>query len=167
MSRPFHAKCSVFPHFFRNMLKSGERSLMPELPEVETIRRGLSKFILNRKIQKIEILCEKSFLGKPITGTVVGLLREEDTDSEGFTSIMYIPQIEYKVGEQLYTAKGSGSSDASAHSIGEQIQIMYNPANVQEYLIKGDNSSNIGGIIWIVFGIIMLLIGIKQLIFGR
>ena len=101
------------------------------------------------------------------TGTVVGILREEDTDSEGFTSIMYIPQIEYKVGEQFYTAKGSGSSDASAHSIGEQIQIMYNPANVQEYLIKGDNSSNIGGIIWIVFGIIMLLIGIKQLIFGR
>ena len=48
---------------------------MPELPEVETIRRGLSKFILNRKIQKIEILCEKSFLGKPITGTVIGLRR--------------------------------------------------------------------------------------------
>ena len=38
---------------------------MPELPEVETIRRGLKKFILNKKIKKIEVFCEKSFHGNP------------------------------------------------------------------------------------------------------
>ena len=48
---------------------------MPELPEVETIRRGLSKFILKCKIQKIDILCEKSFLGTPVMGTVTNLRR--------------------------------------------------------------------------------------------
>lgn len=48
---------------------------MPELPEVETIRRGLSKFILKQKIQKIDILCAKSFLGKPVTGAVTALRR--------------------------------------------------------------------------------------------
>ncbi|MBP5674981.1 bifunctional DNA-formamidopyrimidine glycosylase/DNA-(apurinic or apyrimidinic site) lyase [Candidatus Saccharibacteria bacterium] len=36
---------------------------MPELPEVETIRRGLTKFIKNAKIKKVEVLCEKSFVG--------------------------------------------------------------------------------------------------------
>ncbi len=36
---------------------------MPELPEVETIRRGLNKFILHQKIQDVTILCEKSFRG--------------------------------------------------------------------------------------------------------
>lgn len=36
---------------------------MPELPEVETIRRGLKNFILNKKITKIEVFCEKSFKG--------------------------------------------------------------------------------------------------------
>ncbi len=36
---------------------------MPELPEVETIRRGLDKFIKNAKIKKVEILCDKSFIG--------------------------------------------------------------------------------------------------------
>ncbi len=36
---------------------------MPELPEVETIRRGLDKFILNQTIQEVHILCEKSFRG--------------------------------------------------------------------------------------------------------
>lgn len=36
---------------------------MPELPEVETIRRGLEKFVLGKRIAKVEILCEKSFRG--------------------------------------------------------------------------------------------------------
>ena len=48
---------------------------MPELPEVETIRRGLNKLILKQKLTKIDILCEKSFLGTPITGTVTAIRR--------------------------------------------------------------------------------------------
>ena len=36
---------------------------MPELPEVETIRRGLNKFILRQKITKITVKCDKSFCG--------------------------------------------------------------------------------------------------------
>ncbi|MBQ6486694.1 bifunctional DNA-formamidopyrimidine glycosylase/DNA-(apurinic or apyrimidinic site) lyase [Candidatus Saccharibacteria bacterium] len=36
---------------------------MPELPEVETIRRGLESFIKNAKITKVEVLCGKSFIG--------------------------------------------------------------------------------------------------------
>ena len=36
---------------------------MPELPEVETIRRGLDKLILHKKIAAVHILCEKSFRG--------------------------------------------------------------------------------------------------------
>lgn len=35
---------------------------MPELPEVETIRRGLEKYILNKKIVRVEVLCPKSFV---------------------------------------------------------------------------------------------------------
>lgn len=48
---------------------------MPELPEVETIRRGLSKFILEKKIERIEVLCEKSFLGEQLTGKVANIRR--------------------------------------------------------------------------------------------
>lgn len=36
---------------------------MPELPEVETIKRGLSDFCLGQKIKRVEVLCEKSFVG--------------------------------------------------------------------------------------------------------
>lgn len=48
---------------------------MPELPEVETIKRGLSKFILKHKITGTKILCPKSFIGSPVTGTVIDIRR--------------------------------------------------------------------------------------------
>lgn len=48
---------------------------MPELPEVETIRRGLLKYILGKKIQKTEVLCDKSFIGTPQIGKIVGIRR--------------------------------------------------------------------------------------------
>lgn len=48
---------------------------MPELPEVETIRRGLNKFILKSKLQNVEILCPKSFIGTPVAGKIIGIRR--------------------------------------------------------------------------------------------
>lgn len=48
---------------------------MPELPEVETIRRGLSKFIVRDKIKKTTILCEKSFQGEPETAIIKNIRR--------------------------------------------------------------------------------------------
>ncbi len=48
---------------------------MPELPEVETIKRGLKGFILHKKIKRIDILCKKSFIGITKLGTVEGLRR--------------------------------------------------------------------------------------------
>jgi len=38
---------------------------MPELPEVETVRRGLAKLIVGRKILHVEILNEKTFQAGP------------------------------------------------------------------------------------------------------
>ncbi len=64
---------------------------MPELPEVETIRRGLEKFILNKKIISTNILCAKSFLGQPVTGKIVALRRFGKAliiDLEGGNSLM-------------------------------------------------------------------------------
>ncbi len=48
---------------------------MPELPEVETIRRGLNKFVINQKITKIDILCDKSFQGTPNLGRIINIRR--------------------------------------------------------------------------------------------
>ena len=48
---------------------------MPELPEVETIRRGLTNFIVKKELKNTKILCEKSFIGEPVTGTVENIRR--------------------------------------------------------------------------------------------
>lgn len=48
---------------------------MPELPEVETIRRGLNQFIVKKKLTNIDILCDKSFIGHPVFGTVIKIRR--------------------------------------------------------------------------------------------
>ena len=48
---------------------------MPELPEVETIRRGLNKFIIQKSLIKIDVLNAKSFLGEKITGKVKDIRR--------------------------------------------------------------------------------------------
>lgn len=49
---------------------------MPELPEVETIKRGLEKTIVGLKIADIEVLSEKNFIGNPkdIIGGVIKLV---------------------------------------------------------------------------------------------
>ena len=43
---------------------------MPELPEVETIRRGLDRLIISKKIVRVDVLSEKSFVGE--VGRVIG-----------------------------------------------------------------------------------------------
>lgn len=51
---------------------------MPELPEVETIRRGLIKYIVKQKIVAVEVLCDKSFIGQAsdvIVRTIVAIRR--------------------------------------------------------------------------------------------
>ncbi|MBQ8984942.1 bifunctional DNA-formamidopyrimidine glycosylase/DNA-(apurinic or apyrimidinic site) lyase [Candidatus Saccharibacteria bacterium] len=48
---------------------------MPELPEVETIRRGLDKFVIHQKIQNTTILCDKSFHGTPTSAIITGIRR--------------------------------------------------------------------------------------------
>ncbi len=55
------------------------KGIMPELPEVETVRRGLGKFILNKKIVQVRPEPGKGFYGevKNVNGaTVVGLRRK-------------------------------------------------------------------------------------------
>lgn len=67
---------------------------MPELPEVETIRRGLEKYIVKQRIVGVDVYCEKSFCGaaKDVVGrNIVGMRRYGKAliiDLDGGVSIM-------------------------------------------------------------------------------
>ena len=94
-------------------------------------------------------------------GTVVEITEEMSTDSDGDITYTYYPVIKYTADDKTVRKQYStGSSNYSKYSINDKIDILYNPSNVEEYIIKGDNSSNIFGIIFGVVGILILLIGI-------
>jgi formamidopyrimidine-DNA glycosylase len=68
---------------------------MPELPEVETIRRGLEKKIVGLSIREIKILSPKSFIGNPelvLNKKIVSVKRRAKIlvmDLEGELSIIF------------------------------------------------------------------------------
>ena len=80
---------------------------MPELPEVETIRRGLNQFILKAKITKIDVLCDKSFIGTPVTGTITGIRRVSKPGLRIYTNVEDMPKVMKGLGIAiLSTSKG-------------------------------------------------------------
>lgn len=97
--------------------------------------------------------------------TVVDMREEfsSDTDNNGY---MYYPIIEYQAGERKVTTElGSGSSTPSYH-INDKIDILYNPQKTDEFIIKGDSTSNILSIVFGVLGLGVFIYGIKIAIKG-
>ena len=88
---------------------------MPELPEVETIRRGLSKFIMHQKIVKVEVLCAKSFIGEPFSATIVGLRRYGKALVIDFDNEMSLMIHLRMTGQLIYDLKKGKNRFAAGH----------------------------------------------------
>lgn len=111
-------------------------------------------------------------------GTVTEIKEDRSTDSNGDYTYTYYPIITYEVGEKVITkqsnigtAMGSNlrlnkhvsiSSEHSKYSVNDKIDILYNPDNVEEFIIKGEttNSTNFIGIISIVLGSLAAILGV-------
>lgn len=59
-------------------------------------------------------------------GTVVRL--NEQSDAEG-GCCTYVPVIDFKVNDQIYTFEGDNASDPPAYDVGEQVNVRYDPTN--------------------------------------
>lgn len=105
---------------------------MPELPEVETIRRGLSQFIMKKKLTKTTILCDKSFIGAPITGTVIDIRRfgkalviDFDDGHSLMIHLRMTGQLIYDgAANQLRYAAGHPSDNFTAHLPNKQTRVI-------------------------------------------
>ena len=96
------------------------------------------------------------------TATVIQLKEESSSDSDGLISYTYYPIIEYKVGERTITEQGITGSNPSKYNINDKVEILYNPDKAEEFIIKGDSSSNWIGIIFIVVGVVVIIAGILK-----
>ncbi|MBQ3326073.1 bifunctional DNA-formamidopyrimidine glycosylase/DNA-(apurinic or apyrimidinic site) lyase [Candidatus Saccharibacteria bacterium] len=91
---------------------------MPELPEVETIRRGLCGFCLQQKIKHITVKCDKSFIGpqEVIEGQYITNIRRFGKalvfDLTGNVSMMIHLRM---TGQLIYREKGQKASFAGGH----------------------------------------------------
>jgi formamidopyrimidine-DNA glycosylase len=91
---------------------------MPELPEVETIRRGLEPVLAGEKIEAVEVLEKKCFIGK--AGGIEGV-KVKSLDRRGKALIINLDNgksllIHLRMtGQLVYRANGAGRD--AAHSV--------------------------------------------------
>jgi hypothetical protein len=64
--------------------------------------------------------------GETITGTVVEM--EEQSDGQG-GCCTYVPMIEFTASGQTYSFQGDTASDPPQYKVGEEVSILYDPAN--------------------------------------
>lgn len=94
-------------------------------------------------------------------GTVVEIISREQIDD---TNPTYFPVIEYQVGDRTISQMSNSGDYPPKYEVGDQVEIYYNPNNVQEFIIKGDSTHNFVGIIAIVLGSIATVVGIVGII---
>ena len=91
--------------------------------------------------------------------TVVDMKQELNTDSDG-SQYMYSPIVEYKVGEETLRVTMDTSSSTPPYSIGTKLTILYNPNKTKQFIVKGDNSGNIMGYVFLGIGAALTCYGI-------
>ena len=95
-----------------------------------------------------------------VEAIVVDMKEEIDTDAESGSNFIYYPIIEYKVKNDIVRVTMSSGSNIPEYNIDDKITILYNPSNTEEYIVKGDHSSNIFSALFIFLGVFVTGYGI-------
>ena len=95
------------------------------------------------------------------TATVVDMKQELSTDSDSTTNYMYYPIIEYSAGEETLRVTMDSGSSTPKYNIDEKITILYNPNKTKEFIVKGEKSSSVFSIVFMVLGVFVTGYGIK------
>ncbi len=90
---------------------------------------------------------------------VIRIDSEVETDTDGFDTRWYTPVVEYTVDNNTYQKQlpNARTTNSTEYNIGDTVTIQYNSDNPEEISIKGDKGGLIGGIIFIVLGIVVTI----------
>ena len=97
---------------------------------------------------------------KEAEAIVVEMDEELSTDSDGNTSFLYYPVIEYKAGDKEVKQKMDSGSSNPAYNIGDKLTILYNPNKIDEFIVKGEKSSKIFSYALIAVGALITIYGV-------
>lgn len=100
-----------------------------------------------------------------IIATVIRVDSEVERDTDGYDTRWYTPVVEYTIDDQKYEKQlpNSRSTNSTEYTVGQEVTLQYNPDKPEEISLKGDKGGLIGGIFFIVVGIIIALASL----FGR
>ena len=98
------------------------------------------------------------------TGTVVDIIEEMTTDSDGLPDYTYYPVIEYQAESQTISEQSNVGGSYGKYTIGDSVEILYNPNNTSEYIIAGNSTSMIVSIVLTIAGAGLLIYGIYAVI---
>lgn len=92
------------------------------------------------------------------TATIIRVDSEMQTDEDGLDTRWYYPVVEYTVENEKYETRlpDSGSTNSTEYKEGKNVEIKYNPNDPNKISKKGSKGGLIGGVFFIVFGIISL-----------
>ena len=94
-------------------------------------------------------------------GTVVEVVCEGDySTTDNAYRYAYFPVVEYQVGDRTISQRSKSGQDPPKYKVGQQVEIYYNPNNVEEFIIKGDSTPKYLGIGVIVLGSLALAFGV-------
>ena len=133
------------------------KNVLPFIMGIVFIAVGVFSFINQNRLNNV---CTEQ-----VVGTVVEIIQESSYDSESnTTSYTYYPVVEYTAGSERVTERGSVGSNPSKYKVGDNVDILYNPSNISEFIISGDSTSMILSIVFAVAGVVLLIAGVVTFI---
>ncbi|MBQ9279741.1 MAG: DUF3592 domain-containing protein [Clostridia bacterium] len=118
---------------------------------------ALGIFMLNQSNALKERCTEEA------SGTVVQMVEEISSDPDS-TDYTYYPVVEYQAGDQTVSKKSSIGSNPSPYQVGDKVEVLYNPDEVEEFIIVGEDTGKIFQIIFIVIGAVILVVSLGKIL---
>ena len=94
------------------------------------------------------------------TAVVIDYEEKLETDGEGDWQTMYSPIIMYNANGQTVTTTSPTSYNYRKYDTNTEVEILYNPDNVEEYIVPSDFKTGTIYIFLIIFGAFCFLAGI-------
>ena len=104
----------------------------------------------------IFVISKGNHLRKACTVEAIAKVVEIRTTTSAEDGDSYYPVLEYNANGQIMREESSIGSSNQEYQINDNVDILYNPENPKEFLIKGEFDIRILGIIFVVLGIFAL-----------
>ena len=108
---------------------------------------GVVIFSYFRAGELVKVCTEKA------VATVVDMREDIDTSSDEMRYVYY-PIVNYEADGRTVEKELGSWSNTPAYRINDKIDILYNPAKVEEFIVAGENQN----ITWIIFGGVGILL---------